>query len=108
MDTYTGNETFQILIKKSEARDIVEDWAERNMDCDLRLRKAKTRGHVVVELKKMEETVEKIIKEAMERVKNYTLSDQHWILTEVYERLRDNADECLQMEYFNVNTDDYE
>lgn len=56
----------------------------------------------------MEETVEKIIKEAMGRVKNYTLSDQHWILTEVYERLRDNADECLQMEYFNVNTDDYE
>lgn len=56
----------------------------------------------------MEETVEKIIKEAMERVKNYTLSDQHWILTEVYERLRDNADECLQMEHFNVNTDDYE
>lgn len=29
----------------------------------------------------MEETVEKIIKEAMESVKNYTLSDQHWILT---------------------------
>lgn len=50
----------------------------------------------------------KIIKEAMESVKNYTLSDQHWILTEVSERLRDNADECLQMEYFNVNIDDYE
>ena len=56
----------------------------------------------------MEETVEKIIKEAMERVKNYTLSDQHWILTEVSDRLRNNADECLQMEYFNVNIDDYE
>lgn len=56
----------------------------------------------------MEETVEKIIKEAMGRVKNYTLSDQHWILTEVSERLRNNADECLQMEYFNVNIDDYE
>ncbi|WP_294549588.1 hypothetical protein [uncultured Bacteroides sp.] len=56
----------------------------------------------------MEETVEKIIKEAMESVKNYTLSDQHWILTEVSERLRNNADECLQMEYFNVNIDDYE
>lgn len=51
MDTYTGNEIFLILIKKSEARDIVEDWAERNMDCDLRLRKAKTRGYVVIELK---------------------------------------------------------
>ena len=56
----------------------------------------------------MEETVEKIIKEAMERVKNYTLSDQHWILTEVADRLRNNADECLPMEYFNVNIDDYE
>lgn len=51
MDTYTGNEIFQILIKKSEARDIVEDWAERNMECDLRFRRAKTRGHIVVELK---------------------------------------------------------
>lgn len=51
MDTYTGNEVFQILIKKSEARDIVEDWADRNMEFDLRFRKAKTRGHVVVELK---------------------------------------------------------
>lgn len=51
----------------------------------------------------MEETVEKIIKEAMESVKNYTLSDQHWILTEVSDRLRNNADECLQMEYFKIN-----
>lgn len=51
MDTYTGNEVFQILIKKSEARDIVEYCAERNMECDLRFRKAKTHGHVVVELK---------------------------------------------------------
>lgn len=56
----------------------------------------------------MEETVDKIIKEAMERVKNYGLSDQHWILTEVSNRLRDNADECLQMEYFNINFDDNE
>lgn len=56
----------------------------------------------------MEETVEKIIKEAMESVKNYTLSDQYWILTEVSERLRGNADVCLQMEYYNVNFDDHE
>lgn len=56
----------------------------------------------------MEETVEKIIEEVMERVGNYTWSDQHWILTEVSERLRGNADECLKMEYFNANIDDYE
>lgn len=56
----------------------------------------------------MEETVEKIIEEVMERVGDYTWSDQHWILREVSERLRGNADECLKMEYFNANIDDYE
>lgn len=56
----------------------------------------------------MEETAEKIIKEAMERVQNYTLNDQYWILNEVSERLRGNADVCLQMEYYNVNFDDHE
>lgn len=59
-------------------------------------------------VKKWKRQWKKIIKEAMKSVKNHTLSDQHWILTEVSERLRDNADECLQMEYFNVNIDDYE
>ena len=43
------NKLFQILLKGSEASAIVDDWVERNIECDLRFRKAKTKGHVVIE-----------------------------------------------------------
>ena len=46
---YKGTETFQLLVKSGEAVEIVNDWAERGLECDLRLRRAKTRGHVVIE-----------------------------------------------------------
>lgn len=46
---YKGTETFQLLVKSGEAVGIVNDWAERGLECDLRLRRAKTRGHVVIE-----------------------------------------------------------
>lgn len=49
LKTYTGREVFQILLKTIEARSVVDDWAERNIQSDLRLRRAKTRGCVVVE-----------------------------------------------------------
>lgn len=48
-EQYTGNETFQLLLKGNECRSVVEDWLERNIRCDLRIRRAKTPGHVVVE-----------------------------------------------------------
>lgn len=48
-DNYTGHETFQLLVKGTEAAGIVEDWTERNLTCDLRIRRAKTKGCVVVE-----------------------------------------------------------
>lgn len=40
---------YQILLTGKEAQAVVEDWVERNVESDLRLRRAKTRGHVVVE-----------------------------------------------------------
>ena len=49
MQNYKGTETFQLLVKGHEARSIVEEWTERCIEADLRLRRAKTRGHVVVE-----------------------------------------------------------
>ena len=42
---------YQLLLTRSEAVEVAEDWTERNMESDLRLRKAKTKGHVVIETK---------------------------------------------------------
>ena len=43
------NKLFQILLKGSEAEGVVNDWLERNIQTDIRLRRAKTRGHIVIE-----------------------------------------------------------
>ena len=51
MENYQGTETFQILVKNHEVRSIVDDWVERNIPTDLRVRRAKTRGHTVIETK---------------------------------------------------------
>ena len=40
---------YQLLLTRSEAVEVAEDWTERDMESDLRLRKAKTKGHVVIE-----------------------------------------------------------
>lgn len=40
---------YQLLVKKDAAGGIVDDWAERNETCDLRIRRAKTKGCVVIE-----------------------------------------------------------
>ena len=45
------NKLYQLLLTRSEAVEVVEDWTERDMESDLRLRKAKTKGHVVIETK---------------------------------------------------------
>lgn len=45
----TSNKLFQLLLKGSEAAAVVEDWSARNVESDLRLRRARTKGHVVVE-----------------------------------------------------------
>ena len=43
------NKLYQILLKEQEAEAVVDDWVERNIQSDLRLRRAKTKGHVVIE-----------------------------------------------------------
>ena len=43
------NKLYQLLLPKDEAAEVARDWAERNIESDLRLRKAKTRGHAVIE-----------------------------------------------------------
>lgn len=43
------NKLYQLLLTRSEAVAVAEDWTERDMESDLRLRKAKTKGHVVIE-----------------------------------------------------------
>lgn len=43
------NKLYQLLLPKDEAAEVARDWADRNIESDLRLRKAKTRGHIVIE-----------------------------------------------------------
>lgn len=43
------NKLYQLLLKKDEAAAVAEDWAERNIQSDLRLRRAKTKGYIVIE-----------------------------------------------------------
>ena len=40
---------FQLLLKGNEAAGVVDEWVERNIESDLRVRRAKTHGHVVIE-----------------------------------------------------------
>lgn len=43
------NKLYQILLKGHTAAAVVEDWVEQNLESDLKLRKAKTKGYVVIE-----------------------------------------------------------
>ena len=45
------NKLYQLLLTRSEAVEVAEDWVERNIESDLRLRKARTKGHIVIETK---------------------------------------------------------
>lgn len=44
------NEVFQLLVDGYQAAGIIDDWNERNLQCDLRVRRAKTKGKVLIEL----------------------------------------------------------
>lgn len=46
---YQGNETFQLLVSSSEAAGIVAIWEANAIATDLCLRRARTRGCVVIE-----------------------------------------------------------
>lgn len=39
------------MVKRSDVRSIIDEWAEHDIQSDVRVRRAKTRGHVVIETK---------------------------------------------------------
>ncbi len=43
------NKLYQLLLTGSEAASVVDDWTACNIESDLRLRRAKTKGHIVIE-----------------------------------------------------------
>lgn len=44
-----NDKLYQILLTDQEARAVADDWLGRFIQSDLRLRRAKTRGHIVIE-----------------------------------------------------------
>lgn len=44
-----NDKLYQILLTDQEARAVADDWLGRFIQSDLRLRRARTRGHVVIE-----------------------------------------------------------
>ena len=48
-ESYTGTEVFQILLDGNSSRSVLDDWLERNIQSDLKVRRAKMPGHVVIE-----------------------------------------------------------
>ena len=47
--TYPQGTIFQLLVKAKEATSVVNEWLEMNRQEGLRIRRAKTPGHVVIE-----------------------------------------------------------
>lgn len=43
------NKIFQLLINSMSAGHVVDDWYESSHAADIRIRRAKTNGHVVIE-----------------------------------------------------------
>ena len=43
------NKLYQLLLPNAEAAEVAGEWAERGTESDLRLRKARTKGHIVIE-----------------------------------------------------------
>lgn len=52
-NTYPKGTVFQLLLKGSEAARVVEEWWDTTARADLRVRKAKTKGHTVIETEDM-------------------------------------------------------
>lgn len=40
-ESYTGTEEFQILLDGNSSRAVLDDWLERNIQSDLKVRRAK-------------------------------------------------------------------
>lgn len=46
---YKEGTVFQLLLKGSAAASVINEWWEASIQADVRVRKAKTQGHVVLE-----------------------------------------------------------
>jgi len=46
---YREGDTVQLLVKSQYIGTVMTDWVERSMEADIRVRRAKTRGCVVIE-----------------------------------------------------------
>ena len=49
IDEYREGDTIQLLIAGSHIGAVLEDWLESYRECDIRVRRAKTKGCVVLE-----------------------------------------------------------
>ncbi len=50
MEDYQAGDIIYILMKKSSVESVVNEWAEGNWECDLKVRRSqKNKGHVVIE-----------------------------------------------------------
>ena len=50
IEDYRPGDTIQLLLQGSHAASVMNEWWEGNRECDLRLRRAKTKGCVVLEI----------------------------------------------------------
>ena len=48
-NTYIVNESILLLVNSAAARVILDDWLDEGVESDIRIRRAKTAGHVVIE-----------------------------------------------------------
>ena len=51
LKAYKGTETFFLLVKNIEVSGIVDDWLERNIESDIKIRRAKDNGYRIIETK---------------------------------------------------------
>lgn len=49
IDEYKEGDTIQVLIHGSHIGVVMEDWLESRRECDIRVRRAKTKGCIVLE-----------------------------------------------------------
>ena len=49
IDEYKEGDTIQVLIHGSHIGAVMDDWLESRRECDIRMRRAKTKGCIVLE-----------------------------------------------------------
>lgn len=49
VDEFREGDVIQLLVPNDRIGDLMDDWLRRSTEADVRVRRAKTKGHVVVE-----------------------------------------------------------